>query len=246
MSKSSRSASRAAKASKSTNDNRASWIIGIVVVVVGVAAIVAIVANRGSSSSTSTGGGGQSSPAGGTVVQGGDLPFGTVNVTGTALPAYDASQNPDPAVGQAAPQVDGEDFVSQPVSITNDGKGKVVMLIAHWCPHCQKEVPLIQSWLDASGMPQNIELYSIATGTDATRDNYPPSQWLVGKGWSVPVIVDDKADTAAKAFGLTGYPTFVVIDTNGNVVQRTSGEITQDQWNALLKAADTGQAQALT
>ena len=55
-------------------------------------------------------------------------------------------------------------------------------------------------------------------------------------------MLDDEEQTAALAVGTSAYPFFVVVDSDGKVVERTSGEITEDQWNALLEAARTGQA----
>ena len=53
-------------------------------------------------------------------------------------------------------------------------------------------------------------------------------------------LVDDQDSTAAQAYGLSGYPTFVVIDANGKVVDRQSGEKSIDQFNAMLQEARTG------
>ena len=139
-----------------------------------------------------------------------------------------------------APDLAGEDFAGQPVSITNDGKPKVVMFLAHWCPHCQAEVPRVQTWLDANGMPSGVSLYSVPTGTTSERDNYPPSQWLVGKNWTVPVLVDDAESTAAQAWGLQSYPYFVAVGADGKVVKQASGELSQAQFYDLIDAARAG------
>jgi hypothetical protein len=42
--------------------------------------------------------------------------------------------------------------------------------------------------------------------------------------------------------GVGGFPYFVVVGADGNVVMRASGEITMDQWQQILDAARTGQA----
>lgn len=216
--------------------NRTLWIAGAVVLVVGIALVVAIVVGGGSSSKDDVvSASEQNKGAPGTVIASGEVELGTVTVTGDPIPQGDNSE-----VGQVAPDLAGEDFAGQPVSITNDGKPKVVMFVAHWCPHCQREVPNVQAWLDANGMPSEVSLYSVATATDATRDNYPPSKWLVGKNWTVPVLVDDAAGTAAQAWGLGGYPYFVAVAADGTVVQRASGELTQAQFYDLIDAARSG------
>jgi thioredoxin-related protein len=50
-------------------------------------------------------------------------------------------------------------------------------------------------------------------------------------------MADDGDSSAAAAFGLQSYPYFVVLDSSGRVVTRASGEITHDQFDALLQSA---------
>jgi thiol-disulfide isomerase/thioredoxin len=128
------------------------------------------------------------------------------------------------------------------VTISPGGTPKVIMGIAHWCPHCQAEVPRIQDWLDQNGMPADVELVAVATSNDPSRTNFPAAPWLRKEGWSVPTMLDDKENAAALGLGVTGFPAFIVVDKDGKVVFRTSGEITMAQWESLLEAARTGTA----
>jgi thiol-disulfide isomerase/thioredoxin len=215
------------------------WAVVAIAVVVLLAAVIAIAVTR---SEQSIAGGGPS-PSGGTVVPSGDLDYGTVDVAGTPLPEMRTGSS-DAAVGERIPTVTGEQFDGAGITIAPGGKPKVVMFVAHWCPHCQAEVPRIQDWLDQNGMPNDVDLYTVATGTSSSRPNYPPGDWLREQGWSVPTTLDDEESTAAQAFGLTSYPFFVVVDGSGNAVFRTSGELTMQQWEAVLEAARTGTAPA--
>ena len=148
-----------------------------------------------------------------------------VTVGGTPLPAFPESASAaDPAVGKAAPGLRGTNFDGKPVVISADGKPKLVMFVAHWCPHCQREVPLVAKWLKGGGAPAGVQLYSVATGTSPQQPNYPPSAWLAREGWPPPVLTDDANSTAAQAYGLTSYPYFVFIDAGGKVVKRMAGE----------------------
>lgn len=227
-----RPSSNVQAARSSGSSNRTWWIVGAVVLVVVVALGVALAIGG----KDDTKGGGESA-SGGTVVPSGETSVGTVEVTGAPLPEFDASISPDPAAGMAAPGLTGQSFDGQTVAIANDGKPKVVMFLAHWCPHCQAEVPRLVDWLEANGMPADVELYAVTTGTSPDKPNYPPGAWLRGKHWPVTTMVDNTDQSAALAYGLTSYPYFVVVDANGNVVMRTSGEITMDQWAELLAAA---------
>jgi thiol-disulfide isomerase/thioredoxin len=158
-----------------------------------------------------------------------------VEIAGDPLPAF--AQGPDPAVGVAAPVLDGASFDGSTVSIGDDGRAKVVMFLAHWCPHCQAEVPRLVAWLDENGAPPDVDIYAVSTGTDETLPNYPPSTWLEEEGLDVPTLADDADNSAGQAYGLSSFPYFVAIDANGDVAGRASGELTTDQWESLLALA---------
>ncbi len=231
-------ASRVQQARQSERTSRVPWIIGGVIALVLVVLVVAVALTRKSDTPVATGGG-SGNP--GTVVSGG-LSYGTVKVTGTPLPTLTqgATGASDPAVGQVAPTLQGVTMSEQPITIGGDGKPKVVMFLAHWCPHCQAEVPRIEQWLKANGMPADVQLYAVATGTSDQRPNFPPSKWLQKEGWTVPTMVDDQNGTAADAYGLSSFPYFVAVDANGKVVARTSGELEMSQFEDLLAAARSG------
>jgi cytochrome c biogenesis protein CcmG/thiol:disulfide interchange protein DsbE len=223
---------RVRNARKAGSSNRNLWIFGGLIVVLAVALGVAVAVTR---TESDVAGGGES-PSGGTVVPSGDRGFGEVTVEGEPLPALPAGGS-DPAVGLAAPSVSGVSFDGSAVELADDGKGKVVIFLAHWCPHCRAEVPRIQSWLDDNGMPTDVDVVAVATGSDDTRPNYPAGPWLRTEGWSVPTLLDDQDDTALAAFGSSGFPFFVAIDAEGQVVARASGEIDTATWEGLLAAA---------
>jgi cytochrome c biogenesis protein CcmG, thiol:disulfide interchange protein DsbE len=197
-------------------------LVPIVLVGVAVLAVVAVMASRG----------GDEEPAAEDSSLEQTRP---VRVTGAALP--EATGPSDPAVGAAAPELAGASFAGDPVGITNDGRAKVLVFLAHWCPHCQREVPVLARWLRENGQPDGVNVYGVATGTRSDRPNYPPSEWLKRERWTQPTLADDASQSAARAYGLSGYPYFVAIDASGKVVARTSGELTTAQFEALLDRA---------
>jgi thiol-disulfide isomerase/thioredoxin len=151
--------------------------------------------------------------------------YGDPVVTGDALPLYNSSAAADPVVGMSAPTVEGADWNDNEVTIEADGRPKVVLFLAHWCPHCQAEVPVVQDWIDSGNLPEGVDLYSVATSTDRLRPNWPPQEWLEDEGWTVPVIMDDEIGSVAGHFGMAGTPFYVVLDGENNVIRRISGEI---------------------
>jgi thiol-disulfide isomerase/thioredoxin len=208
-----------ASASASSSRNKLLLALGGLIAV---AAIVAIVVS-------SVAGGGDSTPAGVEQTR-------AVTITGASLPALPDS-GADPAVGTAAPELRGQAFDGSPVAIVNDGRPKLVAFVAHWCPHCQREVPVITKWIQQNGMPQGVDLYAVATSTSADAPNYPPSKWLDREHWPIRTMADDAKYTAASAFGLTGFPYFVAINSSGKVVARTTGELPTAQLDQLIALA---------
>lgn len=144
-------------------------------------------------------------------------------ISGASLPEF-TSPTGDAAVGMAAPVVSGASFDGSATGIAADGRPKVVILLAHWCAHCQAEVPVVQDWLDANGAPEGVDLVSVATGIDPGAPNYPPEAWLAREGWTVPVIVDP-TNSIASAYGLSAYPFWTFIGADGTVRARTTGEL---------------------
>jgi thiol-disulfide isomerase/thioredoxin len=164
-----------------------------------------------------------------------------VRVTGTPLPRLDdgASGSRDPAVGKVAPELYGTSFDGHPVTVTH-GTPTAVVFLAHWCPHCQREVPVLVRWLAAGKLPAGVKLVAVATATDPQLPNYPPSAWLQRQHWPAPVLADDDHGSAATAFGLPAFPYFVLLDGNGHVVARTSGELTPHALDQLFAKLTTG------
>jgi thiol-disulfide isomerase/thioredoxin len=154
-------------------------------------------------------------------------------VTGTSLPKY-APGGTDPAIGQPIPEVSGAGFDGTPVKIEANGQPKVILFLAHWCPHCQDEVPVLQAWANAGAVPDGVEIVSVATSIDPNAPNYPPDAWLEGEGWTFPVIVDP-TNTVAAAYGLTAFPYWVFVGPDGNVRARITGEMTPADLEAAIR-----------
>jgi thiol-disulfide isomerase/thioredoxin len=161
--------------------------------------------------------------------------IGALDVAGAALPEFDGDTAADPAIGSAAPVLVGADFAGNPVraDAATDGPTMLVFL-AHWCPHCNAEVPVINGMRDAGSFPDDLNIIAVSTGVSPDRPNFPPSEWINDVDWTYPVIVDG-FDMAAgsfigtSAYGLNGFPFLVLIDADGNVAARWSGESSSDE-----------------
>ena len=162
-------------------------------------------------------------------------------VTGEALPVLQDNAT-DPAIGLPIPEVVGADFAGNEVTISRDGRSKVIVFLAHWCPHCQYEVPILRDFVEQGLVPEEVDLYSVTTGISATRENYPPSEWLEREGWNIPLIVDDTGNTVGEVFGLSAYPFWVIVGPDDTVLGRLAGRIEAENLPALLAGAADGAA----
>ena len=207
---------------KKEDDRRGLPVVPIVLGVIVLIAVIAIVASSVSQDDA------------GTSTEGLEQ-VGPVAVEGATLPQLPESGD-DPAVGALAPTLEGRSFDGSAVTIGADGRPKLVVFLAHWCPHCQAEVPKLVDWFGANGVPADVDVYGVATSTDEARPNFPPSAWLEREGWDRPTLADSADGTAAQAFGLSAFPFFVGLDRDNQVVVRGSGELSDDQWESLLAA----------
>lgn len=175
------------------------------------------------------------------LVQGSDVSLGVPAATvveGTALPTI--AGDLDTAIGATAPIVEGANPDGDVVTIGGEGTPQAITFVAHWCPHCQNEIPSVADWVADGNLADGVELVAVSTLQDPARPNWPPDEWLIGADFPGEIIIDSD-DTAAEAYGLTGTPMWVFVDADGTVVQRLSGEISAEQLAAgsALAAGDT-------
>ena len=159
--------------------------------------------------------------------------FGDVTVSGAALTPFE-NPNADPAVGQPAPTVSGVDPTGAAVEYS-PGNPTVLMFVAHWCSHCQAEVPRVVDWVAANPDRLGVDIIAVATGTQQGQPNYPPAAWLDREEWTEPIIMDDEDATVGQSFGLTSYPFWVIVAPDGTVAARAAGELSADQIDSLMQ-----------
>ena len=155
---------------------------------------------------------------------------GPVEIIGDPLPYLETDIiEADPAVGQPAPVIVGLDFEGNPVRIDAAENGPtMVVAVAHWCPHCNDEIPVLNELRYEGAFPAELNIVGVSTAPRADGTNFPPDEWLVEKDWQWPVIadgVDTESGTflAADALGVSGFPFVALIDEDGNVAARWSG-----------------------
>ena len=219
------------KKKKASSGDSMRTILYVVLVVVGIAGAVALGTSGGSSDTTTD-----------TVVTvpGGVQPaeYQKVSSTGGMLAPLPES-GADTETGKSVAVLKGFDLQGRPVTIDPAGEGKATMVVflAHWCPHCNREIPVLNKWRESGEVPTGLRVVGITTGSKADQANWPPSKWMTAMKWPFEVMADSEAQEAAAAYGVAGYPFIAFVGANGKITARTSGEIPVEQLQIYANAA---------
>jgi thiol-disulfide isomerase/thioredoxin len=163
-------------------------------------------------------------------------PIGTIvldTLIGDALPPY-SSEGSETAVGLPAPQFGTEGTVAAPVA----GVRTLVVFTAPWCPHCKKVLPIVIG-AETEGLPGVIAdnagggtKVAIVETASSPGDEIYTLDDFVAWGHVGPIYLDTDAGVGspgdvATAYGVTGFPYFVLVDADGTVLRRTEGEMSE-------------------
>lgn len=149
---------------------------------------------------------------------------GSPEITGEELTQVPEDGQNDPAIGLAAPVVDGADHDGNPTSIGGaTGRGQMIMFMASWCQFCQEELPTVVQWVNEGRLPDDVDLIAVSTSLSDVRPNWPPQDWFARENYENAVIVDDVQSSIARAYGLRATPYWVMVNPEGEVVHRSTG-----------------------
>ncbi len=206
------------------------WLFVALGLAVAIIAAIVVITVSGDDKKATEGtlapGGGSASPA---EVQ-------PVTVVGDVLPVL-GNSGADTALGMKAPVLNGFTFDGSPISINPDDGAYMVVFLAHWCPHCNREIPVLNEWKASGAIPADLRIIGVTTGVDASAPNYPPSKWIEEKAWTWPVLADSADSTALAAFGVGSFPAFAIVGSDGLVKFRGSGEYPIADLNQIVAAA---------
>ena len=127
-------------------------------------------------------------------------------------------KSPWPAT-QATPALDLTDLQGQ--RWTNDRlKGRAVILNfwATWCPPCKEELPSLQTLHELGGGDPLVLGINVRETATAVR------RYLSATGIGFPVLLDPQGELA-KRWGVTAFPTTLLIGADGQVRWRVVGEV---------------------
>jgi thiol-disulfide isomerase/thioredoxin len=168
--------------------------------------------------------------------------FQPVTVDGEALSLLgDGSGNPalDSSMGKTAPTLNGYNFAGTPVSVTPGANNQPLMLVflAHWCPHCNREVPRLIEWKEQGLVPEGLRVIGVTTASRNDYANWPPSDWIEEMKWPFEVFVDSEEGTAFNAYGVDGFPFIAIVNAEGKVVGRHSGGLELPDLDAFVRGS---------
>ncbi len=155
------------------------------------------------------------------------------------LPPFEQGQ-PDAALGVVLGEVTGTEYYTgeEMTFDPSDGVSRAWLIWAHWCPHCQREMPAVTDWYgeNADAYP-NVELVSITSAIDPSRGN-PLEPYLDELQTPFPVLVDDDSRLADQ-FGLNAFPFWVFTSPDGTTVLRVAGYLEIDQVAEIFAQLDS-------
>jgi cytochrome c biogenesis protein CcmG/thiol:disulfide interchange protein DsbE len=135
---------------------------------------------------------------------------------------------PSALIGKAAPEFTLPDLL-QPdgvvKSATFKGRWYLVNVWGTWCPECRAEHPVL---LDIQR-----EGKVVLVGLNYQDEDEKARQWLVDLGNPYEAVAVDREGRAAIDFGVYGAPESFLVNPEGIIVKKVTGQITAESWKAI-------------
>lgn len=136
------------------------------------------------------------------------------------------------------PNVELTDMNGQRVNLSAYGESGEITVInfwATWCTPCKKElnniVDLYPDW------QEDFNVRLVAISIDDARNKAKVKSYVNGQGWDYDVLLDVNGVLKQK-LNFQTIPFTVVIDANGNIVERHSGYVDGDEYLLEEKLAE--------
>ena len=116
-----------------------------------------------------------------------------------------------PAADFRLPDLEGRQVTLGPFL----GKTPVLLVFwATWCPECKAAIPEINA-LATGPLAEKVQIF----GLDFRESREKVALAVKARGIRYPVLLDERGQ-AARAYGVVGIPTYILIDRKGNVSWR--------------------------
>jgi cytochrome c biogenesis protein CcmG/thiol:disulfide interchange protein DsbE len=140
--------------------------------------------------------------------------------------------------GQPAPDFSLTRINGQTVRLS-DYRGKIVLVnfFTTWCPPCQQEAPILESFQERYRGKVTVIMID--------RQESPATvAAFVRKYGLTTVVVLDPGDREAKPYGITGQPETFFINPQGILVEHQIGPVDDSLLENVIRQMDTSQATA--
>lgn len=161
----------------------------------------------------------------------------TVALTPQSMPQKWPALPGPPKVGTIAPPLRLEQYRGQVPTTLADGRSRLLFFWATWCSICKTAVPELLAFAQA----RDAEVIAV---TDETADELDPffAQW---KDPFPALVARDENRSAFRTYGVSGTPSFVLIDGRGLVQEHATGYAQKkglqfDGWKWERPAENTG------
>lgn len=157
---------------------------------------------------------------------------------GVPKAATEVRQQAKLKVGEAAPEFSAS-TTAGPFDLATAQTPVFLEVFATWCPHCQREVPVLDALAKKYG--KQMSFVSVSGSTYGMDGSSPESQadviaFVQKYGVTYPIAYDPDLKVA-NAYLQTGFPTIVIIKKDKTVSSVQDGEIPSATLESAIKAA---------
>ncbi len=135
---------------------------------------------------------------------------------------------PSALIGKPAPEFSLPDLL-QPGAMVKSaafkGRWHLVNVWGTWCPECRAEHPVLLA-IQREGKVALL-------GLNYQDEDDKARQWLVDLGNPYEAVAVDREGRASIDFGVYGAPESFLVNPQGIIVKKVTGQITADSWNAM-------------
>ena len=119
-------------------------------------------------------------------------------------------------------------------------QGKVIFLNfwATWCPPCQKEMPHIQELYEKYQNSDDVMIVTVVYPAGEKNGEQSVQDFLKENEYTMPVLMDDGA--LSMAFGISSYPTTVMVQKDGVPFGVAKGQLTKDIMEQIISQTLSG------
>ena len=162
--------------------------------------------------------------------------------SGSAGSSESSASQSQSSARSAAPDFTLQDQYGNTVTLS-DYQGKTVFLNfwATWCPPCRNEMPEIQQLYESYGENGgDVIILGIAAPNYGQEGSVSDIKEFLGdNGYTFPVVMNSGGSLYSD-YGISSFPTTIMIDSSGNVYGRAVGGLSYSQMESIIKQTQAG------